>query len=55
MQQYRISGLVPVSVVDVFEAIETKHKEGCWLACKANPHQQPFASLEEAATVRNAR
>jgi hypothetical protein len=45
---------VPIPIVNTFEAIEIKQDEGHRLARKASPHQQPFAPLEEAATVRSA-
>src|ERR1700693_207835 len=46
--KHLVAGMVPVPIVDVLEAIEIKQDEGCLLARKASPHQQPFAPLEEA-------
>jgi len=46
--------MVPVPIVDALEAIEIKHDEGRRLARKTCPRQQPFARLEESATVGDA-
>src|SRR6185437_15999717 len=49
-----VAGMMPVPIVDALKAIEIKHDERRRLACKACPFQQPFACLEETATVGDA-
>src|SRR6476620_2592422 len=49
-----VAGMVPVPIVDALKAIEIKHDEGRRLARKTCPLQQPFARLEESATVGDA-
>jgi hypothetical protein len=53
--KYPITGTVPESVIDALEAIEIKQKKGGRLARKTVSDHQPFARLEKATTVRNAR
>ena len=52
--KHLVAGMVPVLIVDALKAIEIKHDEGRRLARKACPLQQPFARLEETATVGDA-
>jgi hypothetical protein len=47
----KLNAIIPI--VNALEAIKIKHDEGHRLVRKTGSRQQPFARVEEAATVRN--